>query len=57
MNIDIYYYSGTGNSLYVAREFQKRIPEANLVPIMRLLRRGAINMHFWGKRKFRFWHA
>ena len=42
MSIDIYYYSGTGNSLYVAREFQKRIPEANLIPIIRLLSRGAI---------------
>lgn len=42
MTIDIYYHSGTGNSLYVAREFQKRIPEANLTPIMHLLRRDAI---------------
>jgi ferredoxin len=42
MGIDIYYFSGTGNSLYVAREFQKRIPEANLIPMVRLLRGGAI---------------
>jgi len=42
MSIDVYYYSGTGNSLHVAREMQRRIPEANLMPIMHLLRRGVI---------------
>lgn len=34
----IYYLSGTGNSLYLARELQKRIPNADLRPIV-----GAIN--------------
>ncbi len=35
---EIYYFSGTGNSLHVARELQKRLPEADLVPIVRVLR-------------------
>ena len=42
MSIELYYYSGTGNSLHVAREMQRRIPEANLIPMMHLLRRDAI---------------
>jgi flavodoxin len=33
MRIEIYYFSGTGNSLHVARELQKRLPDAALVPI------------------------
>jgi ferredoxin len=37
MSTEIYYYSGTGNSLYVARELQRRIPESNLIPIVSLL--------------------
>lgn len=37
MSIEIYYYSGTGNSLHVAKELQKRIPEADLIPIISLL--------------------
>ena len=31
----IFYYSGTGNSLYVAREFQKRDPSVELRPMLR----------------------
>lgn len=42
MSIAIYYYSGTGNSLHVARELQRRISEASLTPIMHLLHRDAI---------------
>lgn len=37
MGTEIYYYSGTGNSLHVARELQKRIPESNLISIVHLL--------------------
>ncbi len=37
MSTEIYYFSGTGNSLYVARELQKRIPETNLIPMVSLL--------------------
>ena len=35
--VEIYYFSGTGNSLHVARELQKRIPETKLIPIVSLL--------------------
>lgn len=35
--VEIYYFSGSGNSLYVARELQKRLPEATLTPIVGLL--------------------
>lgn len=37
MSTEIYYFSGTGNSLHVARELQKRIPGAKLVPIIGLM--------------------
>jgi len=39
MNTEIYYFSGTGNSLHVAKELQKRIPETNLIPIVSLLKK------------------
>jgi ferredoxin len=39
---EIYYVSGTGNSLHVARELQKRMPKAKLTPIVRLLRQDTI---------------
>lgn len=42
MNIEIYYVSGTGNSLHAARELQKRMPEAKLIPLVRLLRQDTI---------------
>ena len=32
---EIYYFSGTGNSLHAAKELQKRIPEATLIPLLR----------------------
>jgi ferredoxin len=35
--VEIYYFSGTGNSLYIAKELQKRVPGTNLVPIVSLL--------------------
>jgi ferredoxin len=34
---DIYYFSGTGNSLHVAKELQARIPQTQLIPIVSLL--------------------
>jgi len=37
MSTEIYYFSGTGNSLHVARELQQRIPDAKLVPVVHLL--------------------
>ena len=33
MTIEIYYFSGTGNSLFIAQELKKRLPECSLVPI------------------------
>jgi len=36
MSTEIYYFSGTGNSLFVARELEKRLPDARLIPIMSL---------------------
>ncbi len=36
MKTEIYYFSGTGNSLFVAQELQKRIPGASLLPIASL---------------------
>ena len=37
MTTEIYYFSGTGNSLFIARELQKRLPDAALIPIISLL--------------------
>jgi ferredoxin len=37
MVTEIYYFSGTGNSLHVAKELQKRIPETKLIPMVSLL--------------------
>ncbi len=37
MSTEIYYFSGTGNSLFAARELQKRLPDAKLLPIASLL--------------------
>jgi formate hydrogenlyase subunit 6/NADH:ubiquinone oxidoreductase subunit I len=30
----IYYFSGTGNSLYIAKELQKLLPDTKLIPVM-----------------------
>ena len=38
MNTEIYYFSGTGNSLHVARELESRLPETVLVPMIDALR-------------------
>lgn len=37
MSTEIFYFSGTGNSLHVAREIQRRIPGTRLTPIVSLL--------------------
>ncbi len=34
---ELYYFSGTGNSLHAARELQKRLPEARLIALVGLL--------------------
>ena len=36
-DVEIYYFSGTGNSLFIAKELQKRIPGSVLIPIVSLL--------------------
>jgi ferredoxin len=40
--VAIYYFSGTGNSLHVARELQKRVPETKIIPIVNLLHKGVV---------------
>jgi len=40
--VAIYYFSGTGNSLHVARELQKRIPDTVIIPILSLLNKDVI---------------
>jgi ferredoxin len=37
--IEIYYFSGTGNSLHVAKELQKQIPNSSLEPIVSYLKK------------------
>ncbi len=36
-DLEIYYFSGTGNSLHIARELKKRIPNTTLIPIISAL--------------------
>jgi Formate hydrogenlyase subunit 6/NADH:ubiquinone oxidoreductase 23 kD subunit (chain I) len=38
MSIQIYYFTGTGNSLHVAKELQKRVPDTELIPVMGALK-------------------
>lgn len=40
--MEVYYFSGTGNSLHITRELQKRIPEIELIPIVSLLDKDVI---------------
>jgi len=40
--IEIYYFSGTGNSLHVAKELQKQIPNSSLKPIVSYLKKDVI---------------
>jgi len=42
MTTDIYYFSGTCNSLFVARELQKKLPGSRLIPIVSLLQQDLI---------------
>ena len=42
MSIELFYYSGTGNTLHVAREIQKRILNTKLIPIVSLLNKKKI---------------
>ena len=40
MTTEIYYFSGTGNSYYIAKEIQQRIPDLKLIPIAAILNNG-----------------
>jgi len=40
--VEIYYFSGTGNSLHVARELQKRIPDTKLIPLVKFLKKEVV---------------
>ena len=42
MSTEIYYFSGTGNSLFAAKELQKRLSESRLLPIAGLLQKGGV---------------
>lgn len=44
MVTEIYYFSGTGNSLFIAEELQKRLPGARLVPIASLVEKPAVKI-------------
>lgn len=42
MSTEIYYFSGTGNSLYIAKELQKRIPDSVIISMVSLLNKKII---------------
>ncbi len=42
MSTEIYYFSGTGNSLFAAKELQKRLPGSRLMPIAGLLQKDGV---------------
>ncbi|CEG11433.1 Ferredoxin (fragment) [groundwater metagenome] len=37
MSTEIYYFSGTGNSLFIAKELKNLIPDTELIPIVRAI--------------------
>jgi len=41
-SMQIYYFSGTGNTLHLARELQKRFPHAELISIVSAMRSGQL---------------
>ena len=45
MSTEIYFFSGTGNSLHVAEELQKKISDSKLISIVSLLRNDVIETH------------
>jgi len=42
MSTEIYYFSGTGNTLHVSKELQNRLPKSSLIPIISLLKKEKI---------------
>jgi NAD-dependent dihydropyrimidine dehydrogenase PreA subunit len=45
MSTELYYFSATGNTLYVAKELQKRLPNSRLIPIVSQLNLDRISIH------------
>ncbi len=45
MSTEIYYFSGTGNSLHVAQELHQRLQGSKLIPIVRLVDQERIENH------------
>jgi len=45
MSILIYYFSGTGNSLYVAREIAKELPDSKIIPVVANLNQDKIKVY------------
>jgi ferredoxin len=45
MATEIYYFCGTGNSLHVAKELQKRLPESVLIPVIHAIKNRKIETH------------
>lgn len=45
MSTEIYCFSGTGNSLHVARELQRRLPDTKLIPILSLEKQESVTTH------------
>ncbi|MDG6221812.1 MAG: EFR1 family ferrodoxin [Candidatus Bathyarchaeota archaeon] len=45
MSTEIYYFSGTGNSLHVSKELQNRLPKSSLLPIISLLKKEKIKVN------------
>ncbi len=45
MDTEIYYFSGSGNSFYVAKELHKRIEGSKLIPIVSLLKHDTIEVN------------
>ncbi len=43
--VEIYYFSGTGNSLHIAKELEKRMSETKLIPILDLLNKDNIEIN------------
>jgi flavodoxin len=44
-NVEIYYFTGSGNSLHVANELQKRIPDSEVKSIVNLLNKDIIEIN------------
>ena len=48
--VELYYFSGTGNSLHIVKELHKRIPKASVIPIVGLLNQDIIKNRCGSRR-------